>query len=418
MTAYPQTPLTARLAELRADFPILAQTVRPGVPLIYLDNGATAQKPRHVIAAMSDYYERLNSNVHRGVHSFSEKATAAYEAAREKLRAFINAAHAREVIFTRNTTESVNLVAQAWGNAHLRPGDEILISEMEHHANIVPWHMAAERTGAIVRAVPITDDGRLDMDAYRALLSSGRVKMVALTHVSNVLGTINPARELAALAHAAGALIFLDAAQSAPHMTIDVREIDADFLAFSGHKMLGPTGIGILYGKLALLEAMPPFLGGGSMIDRVTLTKTTYAGLPQKFEAGTPAIAEAVGLGAAVDYLNAVGLEAIHAHEQAIIGYTLERLSEIAGVTVYGPTAEARAGLVAFTLRGVHAHDLSAGLDSAGIAVRAGHHCTMPLHDKLGIPASTRASFYLYNTFEEADKLVEAVEKVRAFFTR
>ena len=410
---------TARqMAAYRADFPILAQMVRPNVPLVYLDNAATTQKPLAVLRAVEDYYTQMNANVHRGVHTFSEKATAAYEAARDAVRDFLGAASSREIIFTRNATEAINLVAHAWGLANLRAGDQILISEMEHHANIVPWQLVAERTGAQIVPIPITDDGQIDQDAYQRLLASGRARMVALTHVSNVLGTINPIAALIAMAHAAGALVTVDGAQSAPHMPIDVRALDADFFALSGHKLCAPTGIGVLYGKRALLEAMPPFLGGGSMIDRVTFAKTTYADLPQRFEAGTPNISGAIGLGAAIAYLRNIGLEAIHAHEQALIQHTMAGLAEIEGVRMYGPSAEQRAGLVAFTVRGVHAHDLSAGLDRAGIAVRAGHHCAMPLHEKFGIAASTRVSFYFYNTLEEADHFLRTVAEVQRFFAR
>jgi cysteine desulfurase/selenocysteine lyase len=400
----------------RADFPILAQEVRPGVPLIYLDNAATTQKPLAVLQALDTFYRTINANVHRGVFAFSERATSAYEGARQKVQAFIGALHAQEIIFTRNTTEAINLVAHAWGGWALRPGDEIVLSEMEHHANLVPWQMVAERTGAQVRYIPIFEDGTLDLAAYRALLTSGRVRIVAVTHVSNVLGVINPVEAIIQDAHAAGALTMIDAAQAVPHMPINVQESGADFVAFSGHKMLGPTGIGVLYGRRDLLEAMPPFLGGGSMIRKVTLEKTTFADPPQKFEAGTPAIAPAIGLGAAIDYLNRVGLDAIHAHETALITYAMQRLSDIPGLRMYGPPPNNRAGLVAFTVAGVHPHDLAQGLDSAGIAVRAGHHCAMPLHDKFKLAATTRASFYCYNSLHEADKLVEAVVNVRNFF--
>jgi cysteine desulfurase/selenocysteine lyase len=407
-----------RLVAARADFPILETEVRPGVPLIYLDNAATTQKPASVIAAMDDYYRHINSNVHRGVHTFSEKATAAYEGARRKARDFIHAPSTHEIVFVRNTTEAINLVAYAWGMANLKPGDEILVSEMEHHANIVPWQIVAGYTGAVVRPFSITDDGHIDLDAYSRALESGRVKMVAVAHVSNVLGTINPVAELAHRAHDAGALILVDAAQSIPHMPLDVQALGADFAAFSAHKMVGPTGIGVLYGRRALLDAMPPFQGGGSMIENVTFEKTSFAQPPTRFEAGTPAIAEAVGLAAAIDYLGAVSMEAIHAHERALIGYAMEGLSTIPGLRMIGPPPGERAGLVAFTLEGLHPHDLAQGLDAGGIAVRAGHHCAMPLHTKFGLPATVRASFYLYNTFEEADRLVEVVEKTRAFFTR
>ncbi|MCC7206635.1 MAG: cysteine desulfurase [Anaerolineae bacterium] len=407
-----------RLIAARADFPILATDVRPGVPLVYLDNAATTQKPASVMAAMDDYYEHLNSNVHRGVHTFSEKATAAYEGARRKVRDFIHAASSHEIVFVRNATEAINLVAHAWGRANLKPGDEILVSEMEHHANIVPWQLVAAYTGAVVKPVAITEQGRIDQDAYARALESGRVKLAAIAHVSNVLGTINPVADMARKAHDAGALVMVDAAQSIPHMPLDVQALGADFAAFSAHKMVGPTGIGVLYGKRALLDAMPPFLGGGSMIDTVSFEKTTFAAVPARFEAGTPAIAEAVGLAAAIDYLRGVGMETIHVHERALIGYAMEGLSTIPGLRMIGPPPGERAGLVAFALDSVHPHDLAQGLDAAGIAVRAGHHCAMPLHTRYGLGATVRASFYLYNTFEEADRLVETVEKTRAFFAR
>ncbi len=410
---------TSSVVELtRGDFPILAQEVRPGVPLIYLDSAATSQKPGVVLEALDRYYRESNANVHRGIHAFSERATAAYEGARAKVRDFIHAASAQEIIFTRNTTESINLVAYAWGLSALRPGDEIVLTEMEHHSNIVPWQIVAERQGARVRYIPVTEDGLLNLDAYNQLLESGRVRLVGVVHVSNVLGTINPVAEIIRRAHAAGALALVDAAQSVPHMVVDVQALDADFFAFSGHKMVGPTGIGVLYGKRDVLDAMPPFLGGGSMISSVTLERTTYADLPQKFEAGTPAIAQAIGLGAAVDYLAGVGMEAIHQHESALVGYAMQQLSQIAGLKIFGPSADLRAGVVSFTMKGIHPHDVAQGLDSAGIAVRAGHHCAMPLHEKFGLPATVRASFYLYNTSGEVDHLVEALERVRALFAR
>lgn len=402
----------------RSDFPILTQEVRPGVPLIYLDNGATSQKPQIVLQAMDQYYRMYNANVHRGVHAFSERATSAYEGARAKVRDFIHAAHAQEIIFTRNTTESINLVAYAWGMWALKPGDEIITTEMEHHANLVPWQMVAERQGAKVRYIPVTPDGLLDLDGYNKLLESGKVRLVSVAHVSNVLGTINPVDEITKRAHAAGALMMIDAAQSAPHMPLDVQALDVDFAAFSAHKMVGPNGIGVLYGKRAILNEMPPFLTGGSMISQVTLERTTFADLPQKFEAGTPAVAEAIGLGAAIDYLKGVGLDAIHQHETAMVNYAMQQLEEVPGLKVFGPGADKRAGLVSFTMQGVHPHDIAAGLDSAGIAVRAGHHCAMPLHDKFGIPATVRASFYLYNTPGEVDQLVRALSEVRAIFAR
>jgi len=408
--------LSDKLAALRADFPILSREIRPGVPLVYLDSAATSQKPSMVIDAESEYYRQFNANVHRGVHTFSEQATSAYEGARRKVRDFIGAAHVNEVIFTRNATEAINLVAYAWGLANLHEGDEIVLTEMEHHANIVPWQIVAGMKGAKVRFIPITPEGRLDLETYPRLLESGRVRMVALGHISNVLGTINPVSQITVAARAAGALTLIDAAQSAPHVQLDVKSLGADFLALSGHKMLAPTGIGVLYGKRALLEVMPPFLGGGSMIDRVTMEGTTFAGLPQRFEAGTPNVGGAVGLSAALDYLHGVGLESIQNHEHALIAYAMEKLAAIPGLVMYGPPPAERTGLVSFTVKGVHPHDLAAMLDNEGIAVRAGHHCAMPLHDKYGVPASVRASFYLYNTFEEVDKLVETVDKARLFF--
>jgi cysteine desulfurase/selenocysteine lyase len=401
---------------VRADFPILQQEHHPGVPLIYLDNAASSQKPVTVIEGIDNYYRRYNANVHRGIHKLSEEATAAYEGARVKVRKFINARSKREIIFTRGTTEGINLVAQTWGRANLGPGDVIVLTQMEHHSNIVPWQMLAAEKGAVIRYVPVLPDGLLDMEAYARLLSSEPVKLVAVMHVSNVLGTINPVAEMARMAHQAGAKILVDAAQSVPHMPVDVQALDADWVAFSGHKMLGPTGSGVLYGKQALLEAMPPWMGGGDMISRVRLEGSTWNELPYKFEAGTPSIAEMIGLGYAVDYLSTIGMEAVHAHEQAITAYALERLAEVPGVTVYGPSAELKGAVAAFTVDRVHAHDIAQVLDADGIAVRAGHHCAMPLHDCLGIGATTRASFYLYNTFAEVDALVEALYRAQRAF--
>jgi cysteine desulfurase/selenocysteine lyase len=406
-----QTPLN--LAAIRADFPILDQDIRPGVPLMYLDNAATSQKPLAVIEAMDAYYRRYNSNVHRGIHKLSDEATNAYEDARKRIGKFINAASFREVIYTRNTTESINLVAFTWGRANLKAGDVVLSTEMEHHSNIVPWQMLAAEKGIEVRYIPVTDEGELDMKAFKEMLDE-RVKLVTVMHMSNVLGAIQPVREMADAAHAAGALILIDGAQSVPHMPVDVQALDCDFFVFSAHKMLGPTGIGILYGKRALLEAMPPFMGGGDMIKRVELSGSQWNELPYKFEAGTPAIAEAVGLGAAVDYLSKIGIENIHAHEQAITAYALERLAEVPGIRVLGPAdAAQRGGLAAMTLEGAHPHDIAEVLNYHGVAVRAGHHCAMPLHQRFRIPASTRASFYLYNTFEEIDGLIESLYKVK-----
>lgn len=409
-----KTPLD--VTAVRADFPVLDQEVRPGVPLVYLDSAATSQKPLPVIAAMDEYYRRYNANVHRGIHMLSERATDAYEDARRRIAAFINAASAREVIFTRNTTESINLIAQAWARASLKPGDVVLSTTMEHHSNIVPWQLLAEQTGIELRWVPLTPEGFLDLDAYHHLLDE-RVRLVTFMHVSNVLGTIQPVREMVDAAHAVGALVHVDGAQSVPHMPVDVQALGCDFYSFSGHKMLGPTGIGVLYGKRALLEAMPPFMGGGDMILRVTLQGSTWNELPYKFEAGTPAIAEAIGLGAAVDYLVRTGVERVHAHEMALTGYALERLAEVPGVRVLGPADPARrGGVAAMVMDGAHPHDVAQVLDHHGVAVRAGHHCAMPLHQWYGVAASTRASFYLYNGFEDIDRLVEALYRVKDLF--
>lgn|SRR5574341_1745634 len=405
------TPLDSEA--IRADFPILHQEVRSGVPLIYLDNAASSQKPEAVIEAMNDYYRRINANVHRGIHELSERATDAYEGARKRIARFINAGSHREVIYTRNTTESINLVAWTWAYENVGPGDVILSTAMEHHSNIVPWQILAQRSGATLRYIPVTDDGRLDMDAFEQMLDE-RVKLVTLVHASNVVGTINPVRQIADAAHRAGALVLVDGAQAVPHMPVDVQALDADFYAFSAHKMCGPTGIGILYGKRALLEAMPPFMGGGDMIKRVTLDGSQWNELPHKFEAGTPAIAEAIGLGAAVDYLSVVGMENIHAHEAAVTGYALERLMEVPGVRIVGPTeADERGGLVAFEMDGAHPHDIAQILNHDGVAIRAGHHCAMPLHQRYDLVATARASFYLYNTFDEIDRLVAALYKVK-----
>jgi cysteine desulfurase / selenocysteine lyase len=394
----------------RQDFPILQQQHHEGVPLIYLDNAASSQKPISVLEAMNDYYRRYNANVHRGIHKLSEEATAAYEGARRKVQRFINASSHREIIFTRGTTESINLVAQTWARANLQPRDIVLSTVMEHHANIVPWQMLASEKGFSLRYIPIHPDGSLDLTTYEALLLTRRVKLVVVTHCSNVLGIINPIAQLAKMAHACGALILVDGAQSVPHMPIDVQALDVDFFAFSGHKMLGPTGIGVLYGKRALLEAMPPWMGGGDMISRVTLEKSTWNQLPYKFEAGTPSIAEAIGLGAAIDYLNAVGLAHIQDYTERLTHYALHRLQDIPQVTIFGPEAP-HGSLVSFTIQGIHAHDAAQILDHQGIAVRAGHHCAMPLHQILQVDATVRASFSLYNTFEEVNALVASIHR-------
>lgn len=401
---------------IRADFPILSEIHHDRVPLVYLDNAASSQKPLAVIEALDHYYRTSNANVHRGIHKLSEVATQAYEDSRVKIKRFINAGSKREIIFTRGTTESINLVAQTWGRANLQAGDVIVSTVMEHHSNIVPWQILAAEKGFIVRYIPVLDDGTLDMDAYASLLRDEPIKLVTVMHVSNVLGTINPVAEMARQAHATGALIMVDGAQSIPHMPVDVQALDVDFFAFSGHKMVGPTGIGILYGKRQHLEAMPPWQGGGDMISRVSLSGSTWNDLPYKFEAGTPIIAGAIGLGYAVDYLNSLGMEQVHAHEQMLTEYALDRLVEVPGLTLYGPDADQKGAVAAFSLEGVHAHDVAQILDAEGIAVRAGHHCAMPLHDELGIPATARASFYLYNMTSEIDALIEGLYKVKKAF--
>lgn len=400
---------------LRDDFPILEQTVHDGTPLVFLDNAASTQRPRQVIEVLRRVYERDYANVHRGIHTLSERSTEQYEETREKTRAFIGAQKPTEIIFTSGTTASINLIARSWGDANIKAGDEILVTTMEHHSNLVPWHQLAERTGAQIKHIPITDDGLLILDNLDALLTD-RTKLVAVASVSNVLGTINPVRKIADSAHAAGALVLVDAAQSVPHFTTNVRELGADFLAFSGHKMLGPSGIGVLYGREELLDAMPPFLGGGSMINRVWDDRFTPAELPAKFEAGTPPIAAAIALGTAIDYLNNIGLDAVAAHEHELVRYAYARLREIDGLRILGPPPDQRAGLVSFTLPQPHAHDVAQLLDQRGIAVRAGHHCTWPLHDRLQIQASTRASFYLYNTPAEVDLLAETIAQIRDRF--
>ena len=403
------------LANIRADFPILAREIRPGVPLIYLDSTASSQKPDHVIESMNHFYRWQNANIHRGIHVLAEEATASYEEARQKIAAFIGARHSRHIIFTRNTTESINLVAYSWGRANLQAGDVIILTEMEHHSNLVPWQMLAAERQIRLEFIPVTPDGLLDLDVYRTLLML-QPKLVAFTHMSNVLGTITPAKEMIQLAHQAGALTLVDGAQSVPHIAVDVQDLDVDFLAFSAHKMCGPTGIGILYGKQPLLEAMPPFLGGGDMIKKVYLRSFSSNEIPHKFEAGTPAIAEGIGFGAAVDYLSKIGMKAIAHHEHQMITYALERLEEIPGLQVLGPKADQKGGVAAFTLEGIHPHDVAQFLDSDGIAVRAGHHCAMPLHEKYNLGATTRASFYLYNTPEEIDHLVDSIYKVKRIF--
>jgi cysteine desulfurase / selenocysteine lyase len=397
---------------IRQDFPILSQTVN-GHPLVYLDSSASSQKPLAVIEAMNTFYRESYANVHRGVYRLSEKASEAYETARKKVARFINARSWREVIFTRNATESINLVAYTWGQANIRAGEVILTSEMEHHANLVPWQQLAARTGATLKFIPVDERGCLNMAAFDALLTPA-VKLVAITQMSNTLGTLTPICEIVEKAHAVGAVVLLDSAQAVPHMPTDVQAFDCDFMAFSGHKMLGPTGIGVLWGRKEILADMPPFMTGGDMIKRVSFEDADWNDLPWKFEAGTPAIAEAIGLGAAVDYLNNIGMHLIRQHEIALTTYALQRLDQVEGLRIYGPCEPtSRGGAIAFTLGNIHPHDIAAVLDSQGIAVRAGHHCTMPLHTKLGLQATTRASFYIYNLHEEIDRLVDGLDKAR-----
>ncbi len=403
------------VARVREDFPVLGETVH-GKPLVYLDNAATAQKPRAVIQRLARYYETENSNIHRGVHRLSEIATRAYEDARSTVKGFLNAAEEREIVFVRGTTEAINLVARCYGGSRLRPGDEVVISAMEHHSNIVPWQLICQEKGAVLRVIPVDDDGDIVMDEYRRMLSD-KTRMVALPHVSNALGTVNPIKEMIAEAHAAGAPVLVDGAQGAPHANVDVRDLDCDFYAFSGHKLYGPTGIGVLYGKAALLEDMPPYQGGGDMILSVSFEHTEYNALPYKFEAGTPHIAGVIGLGAAVGYLTNLGVEAVAAHEDRVVAYAVERLRSVAGVRLVG-TPERRASLVSFVLGDVHAHDVGTILDQEGIAVRTGHHCAMPVMDRFGVPATVRASFACYNTEAEVDVLADGLEKVRRIFAR
>ncbi len=402
------------VARIRADFPILQQQVN-GYPLAFLDSAASSQKPSVVIDAMNDYYRRYHANVHRGVYQLSELATAAMERARQKVARFIGARSAREIIFTRNTTEAINLVANAWGRVNLKAGDRILLTQIEHHSNLVPWQIIAQATGAELDFIPIDGSGRLALDTLPALLNE-RTKLVALTHMSNVLGTINPVAEVSAAAKQVGAVTLVDGAQSVPHFPVDVQALGIDFLAFSGHKMCGPTGIGVLWGRRELLEAMPPFLGGGSMIKTVELRRSTWNDLPWKFEAGTPPIAEVIGLGCAVDYLQEIGMEAIHRAEQQLVGYALDQLQAIEGLKLYGPPAIERGGVVSFNVEDIHAHDVAAVLDQHGVAVRAGHHCCQPLMEILEAPATVRASMYLYTTPDEIDQLVQALEACKMIF--
>jgi cysteine desulfurase/selenocysteine lyase len=401
------------VATIRSQFPILQ--LPSELPVAFLDSASSSQKPEAVISALADYYRTTNANVHRGVYQLSEQATFEFERARGLVALLINATHHREVIFTRNTTEAINLVAQAWGGSNLQAGDVILLSQMEHHSNIVPWQLIAQRTGAVLRAIPIDSQGRLVLDNIDTLLQG--VKMLAITHQSNVLGTINPIAELTRKAHAVGALILVDGAQSVPHMPVDVQALDIDFLAFSGHKMVGPTGVGVLWGRKSLLDAMPPFLGGGSMIKTVTIESSTYADVPARFEAGTPMIGEAIALGAAVTYLMDIGMANIAAYEHQLSAYLIERLDEVPEVTWYGPPVGAdRGAMAAFSMTGVHPHDIAQILDGEGVAVRAGHHCTQPLHVALDVPSSVRASCYLYTDTHDIDRLVRGLIKVKELF--
>lgn len=400
---------------IRSDFPILDQQVQ-GHTLVYLDSAASSQKPRAVIQALSHYYERDNANVHRALHELSTRATDAFEAARKKAARFLGAATEDEIIFTRGTTEGINLVANTWGAQNLRPGDVILLTGMEHHSNLVPWQLLAQRTGATLKHIPVLDDGTLDDSAIETLLTE-QVKLFAFVHISNSLGTINPARELCAKAKAVGAVTLVDGAQSAGHMPINVQDLGCDFFVLSGHKMCGPTGIGVLYGRMALLEAMPPWHGGGEMILSVSLEASTYKPPPHRFEAGTPNIAGVIGLGAAIDYLEAIGLENIQRHDHNLANYAMQRMSEVPGIRILGPQSGHRGSLVAFHLDFAHPHDLVEFANSHGIAMRGGHHCTQPLMKRFKVPGTTRASFYFYNTLEEINRLVEVLIAARAFFT-
>jgi cysteine desulfurase/selenocysteine lyase len=406
-------PLALDVERIRADFPILSTRVR-GKPLVYFDNAATTQKPQAVIDALVRYYSAENANIHRGVHWLSERATTAYEGARERVARFLGAGSAREIVFTRGATEAINLVAQSWARTFLRAGDEVLVTGMEHHANIVPWQLLAEQTGIVLRAAPVTDEGELDLEAFEALLTE-RVKLVSVVHLSNAIGTINPVRRLADLAHARGIPILLDGAQSVSHLDVDVAELDCDFLVFSGHKVLGPTGIGALWARESLLERMPPWQGGGDMISSVSFERSTWATHPNKFEAGTPHIAGGIGLAAALDYLDGVGRASVAAHESDLLAYAVECVGQLPGVRLVG-TAQRRASILSFAVDGVHPHDVGALLDDEGVAVRAGHHCAQPIMARFGVAATARASFALYNTRDEVDVLVRGIERVRKVF--
>jgi cysteine desulfurase/selenocysteine lyase len=401
--------------KIKTDFPILNREVRPGTRLVYLDSTATAQKPGIVIDSMKQYYETNNANIHRGIHQLAEEATAMYESARQKIARFIHARSTKEIVFTRNATESINLVAQTWGRKFLQAGDLIILTEMEHHSNLVPWQMLAEEKNLELDFIPVTEHGELDLTTFERLLEKNP-KLVAFTHMSNVLGTINPAKKMIEKAHNASALVLIDGAQSVPHFSVDVTDLNADFYVFSAHKMVGPTGIGVLYGKEKLLAEMPPFLGGGDMIKKVLLRSFKPNDLPHKFEAGTPAIAEAIGFGKAIDYLSAIGMENIADHEKKITQYALQKLKDVENLKVFCPNVTERGGVISFELGFVHPHDVAQVLDHYGIAVRAGHHCAMPLHEKFGLPATSRASFYLYNDYEDVDLLVIGLQHVNEMF--
>ncbi|BBB48702.1 cysteine desulfurase [Pelolinea submarina] len=401
--------------EIAGQFPILKQPVHQDKRLVYLDSAATAQKPLAVIQSMNAFYEHTNANIHRGIHALAEAATEAYENARTKTARFIGVADARQLIFTRNTTESINLIAYTWGRKFLNKGDLVVLTEMEHHSNLVPWYMLAEEKELRIEFVRVRDDGTLDMRHYHDLLEK-KPRLVSFTHMSNVLGTINPAKEMIQDAHRAGAVVVIDGAQAVPHFGVNLTDLEPDFYAFSGHKMCGPTGIGVLYGKMDLLNAMPPFMGGGDMIKKVTFEGFSTNDVPYKFEAGTPAIAEGIGMGAAVDYLESVGMDAVFAHEQELTQYAFNVLADVKGLRIIGPGADVRGGVISFTLEGIHPHDVAQILDSEGIAVRAGHHCAMPLHQRFNIPATTRASLYLYNTKADLDALRKGLDKVIEIF--
>jgi cysteine desulfurase/selenocysteine lyase len=400
---------------IRNDFPVLTREVKPGIPLIYLDSAATSQKPTSVIEAMSSYYKETNANIHRGIHSLAEEATLAYENAREKIAQFIGSPSPDQLIITRNTTESINLIANSWGRSNLKAGDRILLTEMEHHSNLIPWQIIAGDMDLELDFIPVTPEGKLDLEIFQKELKKDP-RILGITHMSNVLGTINPIREIIRMAKSAGAITVVDGAQAVPHFSVNVADLDPDFYAFSAHKMCGPTGVGALYGRRDLLENMPPFLGGGEMIKSVELRSFKSNDLPHKFEAGTPAIAEVIGFGAAVDYLLEIGMDAVERHERSLTGIAIEKLSLIPELEILGPDIEDRGGVIAFYIDGIHAHDVAQILDSLGIAVRAGHHCAQPLHTKFNLPATSRASFYIYNTVDEIDRLVDGIQKVISVF--